>query len=95
MYLNFQQLPQKVVKDCLMAGHEEIILFDSDVGKKYHCVLHFSQREYCIERFIGRGWYDFVRDRELKKGDRVGFSLRVPSAEQLLVTVMKQKKMSN
>ncbi|XP_058751248.1 uncharacterized protein LOC131624317 [Vicia villosa] len=85
------QMPQKVVRDHLMVGHESIVLYDSDRRKSYNCVLHLANRKTFTERYICKEWYTFVRHRKLKVGDRIGFSLRLPECDQLLVTVKRKK----
>ncbi|XP_058776871.1 uncharacterized protein LOC131651221 [Vicia villosa] len=87
---NVLQLPQKVIKKCLMTGHERIQIADSDTGIDYDCVLHRAVRRYGVERFLGEGWYDFAKSRDIKRGDRIGFSLRVPPTSKIVVSILNR-----
>ncbi|XP_058762521.1 uncharacterized protein LOC131635901 isoform X2 [Vicia villosa] len=83
-----------VVQEHLMVGHESIVLYDSDRRKSYNCVLHRADQKTLTERYICKEWYTFVRNRKIKVGDRIGFSLRPPDCDQLLVTVKRKKSPS-
>lgn len=73
-----QQIPQSVIKKCSLSGQSSIELVDVDTMESYECEVHTSERKYCTEMFIGRGWYDFSKKKGLKKGDTIGFRILHP-----------------
>lgn len=69
-----------MIKVCLLTGPRQIELVGSDMGDIYDCEVHTAERQYCVEKFIGHGWYEFAKNRSLKRGDKVGFNILHPPA---------------
>jgi hypothetical protein len=64
-----------------------INLVDNDVYDVYHCDLYFSKRNI-KEIYVGKGWYQYIRDQHLNVGDTLGFILRENHPEILKVAVV-------
>lgn len=71
-------------------AHRCIELVDSDTGERFDCELHVAEKKYCVERYIGHGWYEFMRNKHLKRGEKLAFILRDPLAKRLVVTVLNR-----
>jgi hypothetical protein len=63
----------------LYIDQSKIILFDEETGKSYDCEcdVHIAARSM-HQKYIGRGWYDFVLEKGLKVGDVILFTLNNP-----------------
>ena len=40
------------------------------------------------EKFIGSGWYEYVKNKRLRRGDKLGFSIGNP-LDKLYVSLLK------
>ncbi|CAI8603017.1 unnamed protein product [Vicia faba] len=67
------QIYVDVIKEIFMEPHTSIELFDTDKGVPYPCV--FKSRDKKIEEFLSKGWYKFLKDRDLCEGDVVHFKV--------------------
>jgi len=61
----------------LYINQSKILLFDEETGKSYDCDVHNASRNM-HQKYIGRGWYDFVLENDLKVGDVILFTVNNP-----------------
>lgn len=66
-YAIMQQILQSVIKTCFLTGLRSIKLVDVDTMQTYDCKVHTSERKYYVEKFIGRGWYEYAKKKGLKR----------------------------
>jgi hypothetical protein len=64
----------------------EIMFIDHDDGKRYCCDIHFSDSNI-NEITVGEKWYNFIRGKNLKKGDTVVFVFMIDNPHNLHVTL--------
>jgi hypothetical protein len=75
-----------VSKKFLSEPRTTITLIDPQEFKAYRCRLITAKR--CKhEKYLGDEWFDFIRDRALKKGDKLLFNFDEPPA-RLFVEVV-------
>jgi hypothetical protein len=48
----------------------EIKLIDHDMKTRLSCELYLSKSDL-KQMYVGKGWYEYIRSRDLKKGDTV------------------------
>ncbi|XP_058745867.1 uncharacterized protein LOC131618718 [Vicia villosa] len=70
---NVLQFPQEVVRNCLDKRYTRVLFRDSDFKRVFKCELHYSKREYGVERYLWKGWCDFVKEGGIQDGDRLRF----------------------
>ncbi|KAL5075961.1 hypothetical protein RYX36_014945, partial [Vicia faba] len=58
-----------------LRGVRYIDIVDSRTGDSYECDVHTLERNHCIEKFLGRGWNKFVKNKGLSNKDHVGLSI--------------------
>ena len=51
-----------------MADQSYIELIDEECRKEYDCEILTAKRN-CLEKYIGKSWYAFAKDRKLRVGD--------------------------
>lgn len=64
-----------------------IILCDTDTGITYDCVV--KKRAGKEEMYVTEGWYEYVKQQNLKTGDIMQFCIRYPPADELLVAIVR------
>ncbi|KAI5409397.1 hypothetical protein KIW84_054998 [Lathyrus oleraceus] len=63
-----------VVEGCVTRSTgTEVNIIDVDNGNWYGNELHSAKRNK-DEMFVGKGWYEFAKEKKLKKGDVLGFT---------------------
>jgi len=58
----------------LYINQSKIILFNEETGKSYECDVHTASRTM-YQKYIWRGWYDFILEKGLKVGDVILFTV--------------------
>jgi hypothetical protein len=61
----------------LYINQSKILLFDEEIGKSYDCDVHTASKNM-HKKYIGRGWNDFVLEKDLKVGDVILFMVNKP-----------------
>ncbi|XP_058764880.1 uncharacterized protein LOC131638335 [Vicia villosa] len=79
---NVLVLPREVCR-FLTAFPRKIDIFDADMGIVYQAELRCALRNTNEEAYIGVGWYEYARQRRLKRGDKL--SLRINRVPHILV----------
>ncbi|RHN74332.1 putative transcription factor B3-Domain family [Medicago truncatula] len=82
---NVLHFPRRVAENCLYINQSKILLFDED-GKSYDCDVHTTSKNM-HQKYIGRGWYNFVLEKDLKVGDVILFTVNNPP-NQVYATVV-------
>jgi len=62
-----------VVENGLYIDQSKLLLFDEETGKSYDCVVHTASSSM-HQKYIGRGWYEFILENGLKLGDIILFT---------------------
>ncbi|KAI5400394.1 hypothetical protein KIW84_065326 [Lathyrus oleraceus] len=78
---NVLNFPREVTKKCLYWNQNAVKFIDDDTGKSYYGEVHCAKRNKKIakkEKFIGCGWYEYVKNKKLRRGDELGFSIGNP-----------------
>lgn len=53
-------------------------MIDLDTGKSCHVEVYSARRNkkiVKIEKFIGRGWYEYAKKKRLRRGDKLWFNI--------------------
>ncbi|CAI8590162.1 unnamed protein product [Vicia faba] len=85
---NMLRIPNNMIRMCLAMPQSSMELLDTDTGVSYQCEL--KQRKDIKGKFLANCWYDFSRQRRLKRGVVLSFYLRYPPATRLLVCVLNR-----
>ncbi|KAL5061761.1 hypothetical protein RYX36_023498, partial [Vicia faba] len=75
-------------EECLLWSHRGIEMLDLDTGRTYGCDILKAKKDE-DEKCIWKGWTDFARRRQLKRGDVVHLTLVNPY-DRLTVSVTKR-----
>lgn len=74
MKFYLQNIPRKVVEGCVTRSTGmEVNIIDVDNENWYGNELHSAKRNK-DETFVGKGWYEFAKEKKLRKGDVLGFT---------------------
>ncbi|KAI5400393.1 hypothetical protein KIW84_065325 [Lathyrus oleraceus] len=71
-----------------------IKFIDDDTGKSYYGDVHYAKRNKKIvkkEKFIGSGWHEYMKNKRLRRGDKLGFSIGNP-LDKLYVSLLKSMR---
>jgi hypothetical protein len=52
-------------------------LIDDDIGKRYKCEV-IKNEENWDDKSVGTGWFDYIREKNLKVGDRLVITVESP-----------------
>ncbi|CAI8602601.1 unnamed protein product [Vicia faba] len=80
-------IPIDIYNKCFGEKQEAIKIIDLEARKGYNCVIHTTARN-SYEKYIGDGWYEFYKEKKLKAGDELSFSMR-PHADFMYVFVIR------
>lgn len=83
-----QKIPEEVVAKCFSTAHGRIKFIDADSGLSSFCHLHYVKRNDVVERFVGRGGFNYVRNNGINSGQRVAFIVHVHSADEITVKTL-------
>ncbi|KAI5397502.1 hypothetical protein KIW84_063355 [Lathyrus oleraceus] len=81
----------KVEKNVLV-NQKVIEIIDCDNGDKYFGKVHYAKRKNKVvklEKFIGKGWYKYLKKKKLRRGDKVGFTI-CSLLNRLIVYIIKR-----
>lgn len=56
-------------------------MIDFDTWKNYYAKVHSARRNKKIvsmEKFIGKGWYEYAKNKKLRRGDKLRFTISYP-----------------
>jgi len=82
-----QYIPKHVAIQSFDVNQSNIVLHDEDNGTLFDCEI-LSSAKIENKKYIGKGWYDYVRQGHLKAGDTLFFVVENPS-DRLYVTVVR------
>lgn len=54
-------------------------MIDCENGDRYYREVHYAKRKdnmVKLEKYIGKGWYEYAKKKKLHKGDTLGFTIR-------------------
>ncbi|KAI5400395.1 hypothetical protein KIW84_065327 [Lathyrus oleraceus] len=91
---NVLNLPREVTKKCMYWNQNAIKFIDDHTGYSYYGEVHCAKRNKKIvkkEKFIGSGWYEYVKNKRLRRGDKLGFSIGNP-LDKLYVSLLKSMR---
>ncbi|KAL5076805.1 hypothetical protein RYX36_015789, partial [Vicia faba] len=80
--------PKHASEECLLWSQKGIEMLYLDTGRTYGCDILKEKRDEG-EKFICKGWTEFARRRQLKRGDVVNLTLVNPYG-WLTVSVTKR-----
>jgi hypothetical protein len=66
-----------VAENGLFINQSKILLFDEETGKSYDFDVHTTSKNM-HQKYIGREWYNFVLEKDLKVGDVILFTVNNP-----------------
>jgi hypothetical protein len=81
-----QRIPRRVAIQSLNVNQTNIILADEDTGLFFDCEVHSSNRNV-TDKYIGKCFYDYVREGRLKLGDTLFFVVENPP-DRVYVTII-------
>ncbi|CAK8574620.1 unnamed protein product [Lathyrus sativus] len=87
-----QHFPKSITKTCLGWNQKDIELVDANSDRLYHAKVHSARCNKKIvktEKFISKGWYQFAKHRQPRRGDKLGFSI-TKSGHRLYVVVLNR-----
>ncbi|KAI5409391.1 hypothetical protein KIW84_054992 [Lathyrus oleraceus] len=71
---NVLNIPRKAAEGCVTRSTgTKVNIIDVDNGNWYGSELHSAKRKK-DEKFVGKGWYEFEKEKQLRKGDVLGFT---------------------
>lgn len=86
-----QHFPRFVVDnfDFAVRDGDDVEVFDDDTKETFQCKFRTSigPTGYVL-RYLTRGWYQYVRSKELSPGDHIVFGVENP-VENLVLTVVR------
>jgi hypothetical protein len=65
----------------------EIKLIDHDMKTRLSCELYLSKSDL-KQMYVGKGWYEYIKSRDLKKGDTVLVVLMLDNPHNIHVAVV-------
>ncbi|KAI5446848.1 hypothetical protein KIW84_014620 [Lathyrus oleraceus] len=80
---NMMQITRKVIRMCLSIPQSSMELLNTDTEVSYQCQL--KKRNGVEEKFLANGWYEFAKNRRMKRGGVLEFCLYYPLATKNLV----------
>jgi hypothetical protein len=89
--LFMQRIPHQTMKFALNSRIDSIPLIHMDNGQTYQCVL-LTEDVGSKRRYLVGGWFDFLRQYNLKAGDVLKFYLDYPD-DQLYVDIVRRKSL--
>lgn len=75
-----QHFPRYVTKN-LWWNQKAIEMIDCDNGDMYYKEFHCAKRKdkvVKLEKYIGKGWYEYAKKKKFCRGDGVGFMICSP-----------------
>jgi len=81
-----QHIPKHVAIRSFHVNQSNIVLHDEDNGTLFECKI-LSSTTIENKKYIGKGWYDYVRQGHLKVGDTLFFVVENPP-DRFYVTVV-------
>jgi hypothetical protein len=63
------------------------MLIDHDMKTRLSCELYLSKSDL-KQMYVGKGWYEYIRSRDLKKGDTVLVVLMLDNPYNVHVAVV-------
>ncbi|KAI5446052.1 hypothetical protein KIW84_014046 [Lathyrus oleraceus] len=78
---NVIHFPKYVTKDYFWWNQKAIEIIDYDNIDRYYGEVHCAKRKnkaVKLEKFIGKGWYEYAKKKRLRRGGKVGFTIRSP-----------------
>lgn len=73
-----QHFPRYVTKKYLWWNQKVIEIIDADTGDRYYGEVHCAKRKKKVEKFIGKGRYEYAKKKRLRRGDIVDFTICNP-----------------
>lgn len=73
-----QHFSREMTKKCLYWNQKTIELIDDETGRSYYGEVHSAKWNKNIvknEKFIGSGWYEFAKNKRLRRGDKLRFCI--------------------
>lgn len=71
--------PRYVTNNYLWWNKKEIEMIDCENGDRYYKEVHCAKRKdnvVKLEKYIGKGWYEYAKKKKLHRGDTLGFTIR-------------------
>jgi hypothetical protein len=84
-----QEIPKEFSFIFFNKNQQEIKLIDQENGERYSCDMHFSMKNI-DDIYVGNGWSDYVKRKELKKGALVFLPLFGDNPHNLHVIVLER-----
>jgi hypothetical protein len=84
-----QEIPEEFSFIFFNKNQQEIKLIDQENGERYSCDMHFSMKNI-DDIYVGNGWSDYVKRKELKKGALVFLPLFGDNPHNLHVIVLER-----
>ncbi|XP_058735518.1 uncharacterized protein LOC131607539 [Vicia villosa] len=81
MQTNVQSFPACVSKHYLLWNQRGIELIDEDTRRSYYVEIGWpvrNEKPFKSEKFMGGGWHDYVKDRDVRTGDTLWFTIENP-----------------
>ncbi|WJX87244.1 hypothetical protein P8452_69455 [Trifolium repens] len=75
---NVLHIPRYISDNCFYDDQDQITLVDELTDKLYDCQIMGGNKTDSNARYIGMGFYQFVRESELKEGDKLSCTVTVP-----------------
>jgi hypothetical protein len=85
-----QKIPEEISFVFLNRNQREIMVIDQENCERYSCDIHFGMNNM-DGIYVGKGWSDYLKARDLKKGEWLFVSLFGDNPHNLHVVVLESE----